>query len=329
MPKVDCLTIGSATQDIMFYTDDAVILRNPKDITKQKLIAFEYGAKIAAQSIYFTLGGGAHNAAVAMSKLGLKVGILTAVGTDGIANEIKANLKKYKIDSQLVKVYKGHRSSFSFIVNTGKFKEHVIFTYRGANFIIKISPAELDKVKTNWFYLTSLSGDYWRSNLRAVFSVARRRQIKVAWNPGGSQLRAGYKYLANFIKNTYVFNVNKDEAIELAVSAGKKTVNIQKLLFLIKSWGAKIVVITDGPRGAYVFDGKKVYHRPALAVEGINTTGAGDSFGSTFVWGLIKGKNIDFALQAAIANSNHVITAVGAQIGLLSSREINKIIKMK
>ncbi len=327
MPKVDCLTIGSATQDIMFYTDDAVILNNPKNITRQKLIAFEYGAKISAQSIYFTLGGGAHNAAVAMSKLGLKVGILTAVGGDGIAEEIKANLKKYKIDSRLVKVYRGHRSSFSFIVNTGKFKEHVIFTYRGANFIIKILPTDFNKIKTDWFYLTSLSGDYWRSNLRTIFAVAGKNKVKVAWNPGGSQLRAGYKYLARFIKNTYVFNVNKDEAIELALSAGKKTTNIQKLLFLIKSWGVKIVVITDGPQGAYVFDGKKVYHRPALAVAGINTTGAGDSFGSTFVWGLIKEKSIDFALQAAIANSNHVITAVGAQVGLLSERSIKKFIK--
>ena len=44
MKKFDCLTIGSATQDIMFYTDEAVILKNPKDIIRQKLIAFKYGA---------------------------------------------------------------------------------------------------------------------------------------------------------------------------------------------------------------------------------------------------------------------------------------------
>ena len=327
MKKFDCLTIGSATQDIMFYTDEAVILKNPKDIIRQKLIAFKYGAKVSAQSIYFTLGGGAQNAAVAMSKLGLKVGILTAVGSDGIAEEIKANLKRYKIDASLLKVYRGHRSSFSFIVNTGKLKEHVIFTYRGANFVVKFSPADLAKIKADWFYLTSLSGDYWRSNLRTVFAAAEKKKVKMAWNPGSSQLKAGYKNLARFIKHTQVFNVNKDEAIELVLSYGKKVTNIQKLLFIIKSWGPEIVVITDGPKGAYVFDGKKIYYHPALTIKGINTTGAGDSFGSTFVWGLIKFKDLNLALKAAIINSNNVITAIGAQVGLLTDKQIKKLIK--
>ena len=150
MKKIDCLVIGGATQDLMFYTDDSIIIKNPntKDITRQKLIAFEYGAKLNAQTAYFTMGGGAQNVSVAMAKLGLKVGILTAVGGDGVGEEIRQNLKANNVDYTQMKVYPKDRSSFSFIVNTGTFKEHVIFSYRGANYMLKIEASDLKKFKT-------------------------------------------------------------------------------------------------------------------------------------------------------------------------------------
>ncbi len=327
MKKLDCLTIGGATQDVMFYTDESVIVKNKKDIIRQKLIAFEYGAKLPAQSAYFTLGGGAQNAAVAMSKLGLKTGILTAIGGDGIADEIIDNLKKNKIDQSLVKKYQKDRSSFSFIVNTGRFKEHVIFTYRGANYLIKINKADLNRVKTNWYYLTSLQGDNWKSNLKTVFEQTKKNKIKIGWNPGATQLSSGYQFLKKYIKQTEIFIINRDEAIELVLSYGRKVINIEKLLLTVKSWGPQIVVITDAANGAYAFDGEKIYYRNAYKVKGINTTGAGDSFGSTFIWGMIKMKDVKRSLQAGIINSNSVITAIGAQNGLLTNKQIKSKLK--
>jgi len=326
MKKIDCLVIGGATQDLMFYTDDSIIIKNPnsKDITRQKLIAFEYGAKLNAQAAYFTMGGGAQNVSVAMAKLGLKVGILTAVGGDGVGEEIRQNLKKNNIDFSLMKVYPKDRSSFSFIVNTGTFKEHVIFSYRGANYMLKIETIDLKKFKTKWFYLTSLQGDAWRKNLYTIFKVASEQAIKLAWNPGGTQLAAGYKFIKQYLKYTEVFHLNKDEAIELVLSYGKKVADIEKLLITIKSWGPHIVVITDGANGAYAFDGKKIYYKKAQNIKGICTTGAGDSFCSTFVWALLKHNDIRIALAAGIINSNNVITEIGAQNGLLNARQIKK-----
>lgn len=330
MKKYDCLVIGGATEDVMFYTDESVVIKNPnaKDITRQKLIAFEYGAKIPSQAAYFTLGGGAQNVSVAMAKLGLQVSILTAIGGDGIGEEIRQNLKKYGIDQNLVKVYLRDRSSFSFIINTGTFKEHVIFTYRGANYILHIIPSDLKKVKTNWFYLTSLQGDYWKSNLQNIFKVVTETKIKISWNPGGVQLASGFKYLSRYLKQTEILHLNKDEAIELVLSYGKKVTNIEKLLITIKAWGPKLVVITDGPNGAYAFDGKKIYFRKAPNTKGINTTGAGDSFCSAFVWAIIKFNDIKMALQAGIINSNSVITEIGAQNGLLTNKQIKKELKL-
>ncbi len=330
MKKFDCLVIGGSTEDLMFYTDESMIIKTPnaKDITRQKLIAFEYGAKIPSQAAYFTMGGGGQNVAVSLAKLGLKVSLLTAVGGDGVSQEIIQNLKINGVDQSLVKVYPKDRSSFSFIVNTGTFKEHVIFTYRGANYVMQINLSDFKKIKTNWFYLTSLQGDYWKSNLQNIFKVVSANNIKISWNPGGTQLASGYKYLSRYLKQTEILHLNKDEAIELVLSYGKKVNNIEKLLLTIKAWGPQLVMITDGPNGAYAFDGKKIYYRRAPNTKGINTTGAGDSFCSAFVWGIIKYNDIRLALQAGIINSNSVITEIGAQNGLLTSKQIKRELKL-
>jgi len=66
------------------------------------------------------------------------------------------------------------------------------------------------------------------------------------------------------LKNTEILIINKDEAIDLV--SGDENLkldfneinNIEILTGNIKKWGPKIVVITDGPEGAYVYDGENI-----------------------------------------------------------------------
>lgn len=327
MKNIDILTIGGATVDIMMYTDECKILSNPKNITRQKLIAFEYGAKINTDDVYLTYGGGAFNTAVNFANLGLKTVLRAHLGDDPWGVEILRYLKMKKVYTDLVTFQPQGHTGTSIIINVGRNKEHVIFLYRGANHIIEVKVQELKKYNPKWIYLTSLTGKKAKTNLNNIFKFVKEKNIKLSWNPGNEQLEMGFSGIKKYLKNVTVFNVNKDEAIELAVSAGKKTVNINKLLNLIKSWGPEIVVITDGPKGAYAKTSDKKYFVKALPIKGINTTGAGDSFGSTFVAGLLKTGDIEYALKAAIINSNYVIQEVGAQNGMKNWKEINKLIK--
>jgi sugar/nucleoside kinase (ribokinase family) len=75
-------TIGSALYDVMFYTDEAVLTYNPTDILRQRLISFEYGAKIYSKDAHFVGGGSAANVAVTFANLGIKTQIISAVGND-------------------------------------------------------------------------------------------------------------------------------------------------------------------------------------------------------------------------------------------------------
>lgn len=134
---------------------------------------------------------------------------------------------------------------------------------------------------------------------------------------------------------TEIFLVNKDEAIELVLSLPKykkmkinwlnKPINLFKVLI---EFGSKILVITDGELGAYVFDGKKMYYQKALSKKVVDTTGAGDSFCSSFVAGyILYCGNISKSLKLGAVNSAYNLTGIGAQEPLLMRVEAEKRMK--
>jgi sugar/nucleoside kinase (ribokinase family) len=325
MVKNTVTTIGGATRDIMFYTDDMILLDNKQDLLRQKLIAFEYGAKIYSEEVYMTFGGGGMNAAANFGALGIRTQAILSIGDDLVGREIVLELKKKKISSKLVQMQKGINTGTSFIANVGKFNEHVIFAYRGANAKMDLTKKTTKKINTPWLYMTSLSGSF-KPGLKGLFNHCINK-IKVAWNPGKNQLAMGLKGLKSYMANTTVFDVNRDEALELLVSVKGDKVknNINQILKQLHSYGQELTVVTDGAKGAYVYDGKKIYFKAALKRRGINTTGAGDSFGSSFVAGLIKYKgDIEKSLKLGILNSNSVIMKIGAQEGLLGKADLKK-----
>ena len=327
LKKYDVITIGGATQDIMYYTDDAEIIKNKKNILKQKLIAFEYGAKIISNDVHLTFGGGGMNTAISFASLNLKTASFLNLGQDWIGEQILKEIKDKKVDSKYITQNKDTYSGFSFIINHGDHNEHAILGHRGANTALKISQNDIAKLKTKWIYIASLSGSdkLVKDNLKNIFN-SKKRKVKIAWNPGGAQLKYGCKFFQKYLPQVEVFNLNKDEALELVLSTGFKTTNINQLLETIHSWGPQLVVITDGPKGAHIYNGEKKYFHKALPnTKGMNTTGAGDAFGSSLVAGLIIYKgNIERSLKLATYRSNRVIKKIGAQVGLLNKSQIKK-----
>jgi sugar/nucleoside kinase (ribokinase family) len=322
--KYDIIAIGGATEDITFFTKEGILIDNKDDILRQRLLAFEYGAKMKIDRSYSTFGGGAANAAVNFAGLGFRVASLIAVGDDERGKRILANLKKHKVDTKLAQKVKGIETGFSFILIN---PEKIVFSNRAANSELRIMNKESDALKnTKWVFVTSLSGK-WEEALVKIFSV---KELKVAWNPGHIQLDSGLKKIGKYIKKTEILFVNKDEAIELAVSAGYKKTdrdilnNSKELLKIIKSWGANLVVITSGHDGADAYDGKDFYHQDIIKeVRRVDTTGIGDSFNSSFLAGLeIYKGDIQKSLGLGAKNSASVISQQGAQNGLLTISDL-------
>lgn len=324
--KYDFVTIGGATEDIAIKTTEAIKISNPKDIKKQRLIAFKYGAKMNVEDSRSYFGGGAANAAVNFAGLGFATAIIACLGNDPRGEGIIGNFVAHKVDPSLLQRTNKESSGFSFLI-VGTDNEHVVFSSRAANKYVKVSGKEVAVLnQSRCIYLTSLSGD-WQKILSNVF----KSKAKISWNPGHRQLQAGSSLLGKYLRRTDVLLLNKDEAIELVYSS----VNFRRrgsaffkdtknLLLALKSFGPRIVSVTSGREGADVYDGQKFYHKNIIKETHVaDTTGVGDCFGSTFVAGLdIFNGNIEKAMQMAMLNTASVVARPGAQNGLLKRKEL-------
>lgn len=321
--KFDVVTIGGITEDIMFHTKDLKIIRNPNKIGSRQLFAFEAGDKILSdEEVLYATGGGGANAAVGLSKLGLKVALIGAIGTDPSSLKIRSELKKKKINLAGVQTIPHYWTGLSFVITAGRKSDHIIFTHRAANEQLRLKYQKFRRLRSRWFYLSSLTGPFWPANLETVFKAALKKKIKVAWNPGSAQLKKGARFLKPYLQQTEVLILNREEAMALAKSANKKTADPIKLLMILSALGPGIVSISDGARGAYVYEGIRPYFEKALPFTAVNTTGAGDAFGSSLVAGLlIYQGDLKRALKLAMVRSNYVVRQIGAQVGLLTLKE--------
>jgi sugar/nucleoside kinase (ribokinase family) len=182
---------------------------------------------------------------------------------------------------------------------------------------------------TKMIYITSLSGE-WKHTLEQIFSI---ETAKIHWNPGGRQIEMGVKVIGRYLKNTYVLQLNKDEAIGLVYSDpqyqdldNEFLNNTQNLAKILKSWGPEIVLITEGKEGSTAYDGNRFYHQNILAEKKrVDTTGVGDCFGSTFAAALIYTEgDIQKSMRLGAKNTASVISRQGAQNGLLTEKQLFK-----
>jgi sugar/nucleoside kinase (ribokinase family) len=333
--KYDFITIGGATRDIAFFTDEGILLddkSNPFNLHRQ-LLAFEYGAKMRIDKFINLFGGGAANAAVNLVGLGFRTAALLETGNDENGRAIVKNLKDRGVLTSLVHVNNKADSGSSFILITGG--ERIIFTTRGVNDFLELDTQRVAALKkASNIYVASLTGN-WLKCLRQIFSSGHN---KIFWNPGSKQYNSGVKVLGPFLKKTYCLMLNHEEALALVLSDLANTKqshlffkDVKNILKILKSYGPEIVVITDGGNGSYFYDGVNFYTQKVLKEKKhLDTTGIGDVHNSTFAAGLLL-YNGDIAKAAYLASKNaaHKISYLGAQNGLLTKKELlaNKKIK--
>jgi sugar/nucleoside kinase (ribokinase family) len=309
----DVITIGGASRDIFFMTDEGKILHDPRLHTR--MLSFEFGSKIIPEESVFTYGGGGANTAVNFAKAGLRTSTIMNIGAEGTGSLIVKDLQKDGVDCTHITRDRVNHTALSIILSYPG-KDHTMFLYRGSNNFLKIH--DWRQIRTKWFYVASLTGES-ADLLPEIFSFARAHSIKIAWNPGHDQLILGKKDLATYLATTDILILNKSEAKTLlGLSKSKKDIDIETLIKKVQALTDWTVVITDGEKGSYVFDGEDFYHEPARSTTVVETTGAGDSYGSTFTAAKILGYGTKYAMKLASAQSASVVKYIGAQEGLMT-----------
>lgn len=327
MDKVICF--GSTGKDVFFPTNEGKIIETPEDLLSQKKIAFELGAKVKVGERRESLGGCAANVAVGMARLGVESLCASSVGDDEIGVWAKKELQENNVKTDLITINEGRKSDFSAIVVDEATADRVIFTNYTSS-----GESKLDGQKTSeagWFFISDIHGK-WEDYIEEIFEKAKNENKKVAFNPREAGIREDAPEVIEAIGLCEIVFVNKDEAIEIVtnmhVDADPENIKDEKFLIeKLKSLEPKVVVLTDGTRGAWASDGERFFHAEALKVNAVDSTGAGDSFTSAFLAAYMKSKSLRECLQWGIANSASEVQCYGAIEGLLKEDEIME--KMK
>jgi sugar/nucleoside kinase (ribokinase family) len=172
-----------------------------------------------------------------------------------------------------------------------------------------------------WLYLSSLgeqSADFHRELAEWLI---KHPETKLAFQPGTYQIAMGKEQLAPLYAATEFFACNKEEA-ERILEVGETP--IKELLEQIRALGPTTVLITDGPNGAYAYDGTEMLKVPMYPdpAPPISRTGAGDAMTATVVVALACGRPLREALLWGPVNSMAVVQEIGAQKGLLTREQI-------
>ena len=306
--RFNVVTFGSAFVDVYLSSPEFKIVKS-KDSPTGVAICEVYGAKINVKKMVMTTGGGATNVAVGLERLGLQTGCVCMVGRDDWGLFVRKELRKEGVSPLYIQETDEAPTSYSTML-VSKEGGRTALVYRGASNQLNWHQVAWDKLDGDWFYVTSLGGDF--NLLTKIIRTAQDKKIKVAFNPGSSEIGAKEK-LKRFLPYIDLLILNKLEASELTKVPAKLS--------------AKMVVVTAGAKGATLFKGKAKIDLPAFKVKMVEETGAGDAFGAGLLAGLIKGMSLEQSLELGMANGASVSTQFGPKAGLLFSPEVNAWLK--
>ncbi|OHB24897.1 MAG: hypothetical protein A2542_00675 [Parcubacteria group bacterium RIFOXYD2_FULL_52_8] len=311
----DFIAIGDIVTDALIRVSDAD--EHVDAVTHANELCFSFGDKVEYESVTILPAvGNSPNAAVAAARLGLRTALVTNLGDDEPGHASLAQLERENIAPDFVTTHKGMKTNY-----------HYVLWYKADRTILikhEVYPVTLpDLGNPKWIYLSSL-GSYAHKlyDLLANY-LAAHPSVKLAFQPGTFQMKLGDARLAPIYARSEVIVCNVEEAQRILATPES---DLQKLLHSMHALGPKIVLITDGPRGAYASDGDRTYFMPPYPdpKPPLERTGAGDCFAATFTSALALGLTVEQALMCAPVNSMSVVQQVGAQAGLLTQAQIKK-----
>lgn len=301
------LSIGGATHDLFGRTIEP-------------LKTIEVGAKIRLAQALERTGGGAANSSVGLARLGCQASFIGVTGNDHWGEDLLAALQKEGVNTGSALQVDGEMTSFSMIVNVAGGDRIILYT-PGTN--AHLSDATFDRTaldRADWIYLTSLQEASMNIEDDIVSALADRETAGLTWNPGGSHIVRGMHdtQIASLLRQTDILQLNKEEALQFT---GRS--DVHAALRVLRDAGARHAVITDGAEGVMATDGVSIFHCPSLPNTAVvDTTGAGDAFGTGFTWAHLQGMDLPNCLRAGTVNATSVVAAIGAQPGLLTDTEM-------
>ena len=261
------------------------------------------------------IGGAPANFAYHVSQFGLSSCVVSAIGDDALGKEIIENFTSKGLDQLIAEVPYPTGTVQVEIDQTGiplydikenvawdniPYTEHLDALAKRTKAVCFGSLAQRNVVsrETINHFLDTMPKD---DDSLIVFDV---------------NLRQGFynkEILCKSMQNCNILKINDEELITVSRMFGYPGIDLQdKCWILLGKYNLKMLILTCGINGSYVFTPGNVSFQPTPKVEVADTVGAGDSFTAAFIASILKRKSVTEAHSIAVKTSAYVCTQKGA-----------------
>lgn len=235
------------------------------------------------------LPGEAYTSAIAMHRLGLKVGWAADFGNDAFSRMALEAARAEGLDEAL---FVHHSRPLRRVSAAASYPEDRAFiTYYDPD---PVPPAGLKALASASSRSLYVPGLFYGPSFDLALPLVRLKKMKVIMDGNSDQnARLENPAVKRALKSVDVFLPNLKEAIQIS---GEN--NLEDAIRSLAAF-TSLVVIKDGANGAYACQGSQIQHVPAIPVTPVDTTGAGDCFSAGFTAAYLSGRSIRECLQWA------------------------------
>ena len=265
------------------------------------------GETILGGTFFMNPGGKGANQAVAIARLGGPVTFICKTGSDIFGHQSQQLFEEEGINTSYVFSDSGNPSGVALITVDEK-AENCIVVASGAN--ANLLPSDLEKAEEaiERADLVLMQLEVPMETVCFVADIAWQKGKKVILNPAPA-----HPLPVDLLRHLYLITPNETEAEMITGVEITDESSAGEAARALSGMGVQHVIITLGSEGALIYSNGKAEMVPALKVEAVDTTAAGDVFNGALTVALSEGRSLKEAARFACKASAISVTRVGAQ----------------
>lgn len=236
------------------------------------------------------IGGAPANVCGAFSVLGGKSKIITQLGADPFGRKIEKELKTFGIDTSLISFTDKANTALAFVSleNNGN-RTFSFYRNPSADMLFdedQITENMFDDAYALHFCSVSLGDFPMKEAHKAAIEMATKKDAIISFDPNlrfplWKSKEKLFKTVHEFIPLSDIIKISDEE---LEFLTGEK--EIENALPQLFTGNVKLIIYTCGSKGAYAYTRTEKAFSPCEKVKAVDTTGAGDGFIGSLLFGL-------------------------------------------
>ncbi|AZN43133.1 carbohydrate kinase family protein [Paenibacillus albus] len=292
--KFDAVVIGDANIDL--------IVEGLKQIPQP-------GQEVHVDNMSMHVGGGAALFSLSLAKLGVKVAFNGILGNDGYGAFIRERFAEHGIDTRMIRTSSKNNTGISIALNPETDRSFI--TYAGSNAELRMDQMDWDviaqgrHVHLTGYLLGRRSHDAFVMLAKSLKAKGLTLSCDVGWDDSGEWYDGVFELMRHFD----LFLMNETEARHYT-----RCEHLDDILGHMAKY-CNHVVVKLGADGAAVMKDGQLFRRSAYKVTPVDTTGAGDSFNSGYLYGFLTGADVETSMKYGNACGAMSVIAPGGSTG--------------